>query len=308
MHFASLLPGLRDLRAPLAGGTLWLLFFWLLFTAVVDDPSAVVAAWPVSAIALAMGEAGPFGLGITVAFAAYLLGIVLVDPANDLLDNVLRTRIARRAGRTARDRRAVRWTADVLERLVGSLAGTRAIGAVATKCSSLSSDFLDREMPRYPVSSRRRGLETVRRALKSGPLDSADDIGATAAALSVCVIDEFTYIVDRLLVEKPLLHEKIDRVKSEGEFRFAVAIPALATVLLVAYVLERPVFFLGVIPVMLILRSALRLLTSYYGSIVDSWASGTVHPPMVTEIWHRLQAQFASQGNDAQPNDVSRTT
>jgi hypothetical protein len=71
---ANLLPGVRELRAPLAAGYIWLLAGWLV--AQPHVPSRSDATGPLAAI-YDLGDAvSAVGLGVAVSFVAYLLGAV----------------------------------------------------------------------------------------------------------------------------------------------------------------------------------------------------------------------------------------
>ena len=71
---ANLLPGIRQIRTPLASGYLWLLTFWLLL------PPHLKKAFPTSGvpgdIAHLVHYGGRVSVGIAVSFAAYLVGIL----------------------------------------------------------------------------------------------------------------------------------------------------------------------------------------------------------------------------------------
>ena len=69
---ASLLPGLRDLRAPLAAGYLWLLFGWLLLHNTFEGWDR--NSGPLGAVVDVAHAATPAAVAIAVSFAAYLIG------------------------------------------------------------------------------------------------------------------------------------------------------------------------------------------------------------------------------------------
>lgn len=70
--FATLLPGLRSLRAPLAAGYLWLLALWLVYSN--DSPDRHDADSVVDRLLELEGVATEFGVAIAVSFVAYLIG------------------------------------------------------------------------------------------------------------------------------------------------------------------------------------------------------------------------------------------
>jgi hypothetical protein len=70
MVLANVLPGLREVRAPLAAGYLWLLFIYLLC----GIPDTADAPRFVERIASLGGALSQVGVAVVVSFAAYLLG------------------------------------------------------------------------------------------------------------------------------------------------------------------------------------------------------------------------------------------
>lgn len=80
---ASLLPGLRDVRAPLAAGYLWLVACWLTLEPSVPERSE--AHGVVASLYRADDVLSVVGLGIVLAFAAYLLGSLSASTLSPLL-------------------------------------------------------------------------------------------------------------------------------------------------------------------------------------------------------------------------------
>src|SRR5262245_48493714 len=70
--FTSLLPGIRDLRAPLAAGYVWLLFGWLVFEPRYGMPTTGSPLY-LDTLAL-IQKISPVALAVAVSFAAYLVG------------------------------------------------------------------------------------------------------------------------------------------------------------------------------------------------------------------------------------------
>lgn len=75
MVLANLVPGLRDLRAPLAAGYLWLAVGWLVFGDRLRS-SAVHGHGLVHSVYELHGAVSLFGVGVAVTFTAYLVGSV----------------------------------------------------------------------------------------------------------------------------------------------------------------------------------------------------------------------------------------
>ncbi|MFJ8957715.1 hypothetical protein ACIRJL_10540 [Streptomyces sp. NPDC102383] len=72
---ANLLPGLRDVRAPLSAGCIWLLTLWLVFEDRVPTQQRARGLW---ASLYRLGDVvGPAGVLASGAFLAYLIGAML---------------------------------------------------------------------------------------------------------------------------------------------------------------------------------------------------------------------------------------
>jgi hypothetical protein len=72
---ASLLPGLRDLRAPLAAGYLWLLTVWLALAEHVPDRDEATTGL-FSSVYRLDDLVTAIGLGVALSFVAYVLGML----------------------------------------------------------------------------------------------------------------------------------------------------------------------------------------------------------------------------------------
>jgi len=90
---ASLLPGLRDLRTPLAVGYLWLLGLWLLLYRRVPTSIADAPEGPIKAIYQLSSLLGQAVILAALSFVAYLLGSMLRLQSSTNLGKLVRTRI-----------------------------------------------------------------------------------------------------------------------------------------------------------------------------------------------------------------------
>ncbi|MFF7868499.1 hypothetical protein ACFZCT_18860 [Streptomyces qaidamensis] len=72
---ANLLPGLRDVRAPLSTGCIWLLTLWLILEDHVPTPQQAHGVW--ASLYRLGGLIGPAGVLASGAFLAYLIGAML---------------------------------------------------------------------------------------------------------------------------------------------------------------------------------------------------------------------------------------
>jgi hypothetical protein len=107
--FASLLPGLRELRAPLAAGYIWLVFAYF----VVGAPTEVAAApGPLQQLLTVLPTMGTVATGIAVGFVAYLIGSL----SQDLFDQVLPRALERLSRRLTPDDPAAQTIEEQLAR------------------------------------------------------------------------------------------------------------------------------------------------------------------------------------------------
>lgn len=101
---AALLPGLRELRAPLAAGYVWLLDLWLLFGTHI--PSSDEATGVVARIYELDGVVADLGGGVALSFVAYLVGSLSQWGTMSLLDPFLRTAAHFKDSRAVQEARA----------------------------------------------------------------------------------------------------------------------------------------------------------------------------------------------------------
>jgi hypothetical protein len=87
---SQVLPGLREIRGPLAAGYLWLLFGWLVFNASLKE-----AGGPVGELVELGGEVSDATLAVAASFAAYLVGSLSEDGFRRLLTSVAVANVSR---------------------------------------------------------------------------------------------------------------------------------------------------------------------------------------------------------------------
>jgi hypothetical protein len=224
---ASALPGLRDVRAPLVIGYIWVLVAWLL----VQPETPLVEHYDTGTTGLVVQLADSIGALWTAAamsVAAYLLGVVsLTVPAP-----FAPRRLA-----------AIRTTdPSALEEL--------------RRLATTPWEIREGTAPSIRASARQRTVETWRRlpaqvhppsvkglfddAMAAWPdmedrqrLRVAEEVLAYTATMRTELTDRHTL----LLTEDPTLFNEGDRARSEAELRLGVALPllALSVVLAVRY-------------------------------------------------------------------------
>jgi hypothetical protein len=139
----NLLPGLRDLRAPLSAGFIWLVVIYLAVAPLPADPDGVVGS-----VDDLRKELGPVAQAAALALVAYILGsfaqaivsivagaLGLWRDASRAIDALLAARSAVSAGRIGslrdEDRRSVAFDAELRD--VAQDAARRALGRLETR-------------------------------------------------------------------------------------------------------------------------------------------------------------------------------
>ncbi len=220
---ASLLPGVRDLRAPLAAGYLWLLAVWLGFES--RMPAREDLPDSVAAVIDACGGLTPLAAGIAVSFLAYLLGVV-VDGVYQILFAPAAT--ARGHSEDRRPSSALRETASIITNPF-SRAGVRSLRpyirekvADARRAASADSDdgladvavgigVYRFEAPKGPD----RGEYAAFRAEVDALDDSRVFEDVQLRVLSE-TLSELDLVAKRLIRDQPELYAEYDRLRSEG--------------------------------------------------------------------------------------------
>jgi hypothetical protein len=229
----SVLPGLRELRAPLSAGVLWLVAVWFSVEPSVPDPdeasgilaSAYRLAEPLSAV----------GLGAVLGFAAYLVGSLSVFLFSGALRQLIPTSAESRFGFTglsAGGREALEQIArdgrQKLERIL-SLSGT----GVRELLNDEAPAPVRRNRPRLRWPFRRHRLlpEVVLTAdTRTEPPQEADE-----RRIADLVVGDLQGIADsQLLGEKNDVFSAVDRDRAEVEFRLAVVPGLLALAVAIA--------------------------------------------------------------------------
>ena len=290
---ASLLPGVRELRAPLAAGYLWLLAAWLLFYD--EIPSREEATGAVDAFYGLNDEATAIGLAIALSFLAYLIGSLsqalsellvrfhelagqelLPDPETvDTFDDWWREPLLRQtraeplssSGKASLIDRVREVVEAVRERLGDPQAAGEWWYRNARKAGGLLglqeyvAAFYPGTVP--PVDSdqnRRTQLEYFLQRMPDVFAFAEPPQGAIATATDVWIMNERT-VVAWLLPELPLVARRligveqdlfgtIDRVYAEAELRFAITIPLLVVIPVLAFTLGLPIWLS--VPIVLI--------------------------------------------------------
>lgn len=310
----SLLPGLRDLRAPLSAGAIWLLSIW--FVAEPSVPDLEGATGIVASAYRLGGLLSAIGLGTVLAFAAYLVGslsvFVFSGPLRGAIHTSPEARDARLDGLSGGGREALEQVArDSRQRLEEIL--------------SLSGYGVDDVLrgaarpPREPdgkiAPARRRGWRRARprRPPRAAMLTATSSVPATPQVwqereLASLVVRDLEVIADaQLLGRENDVFSAVDRTLAEVDFRIAV-IPALLA-LTACLAVRQPSVVLGVAVVLVgattsvgLMLDAARQQRKANDLLLNLLEHGRVSAPSLT----RLEARATDLADQSPAKVVSR--
>lgn len=213
---ASLLPGLRDLRVPLATGFLWLVVLWLVCYPVI--PTQAESTGLAAEVYVALGAFGPAALITVITFVAYLVGILVARPSVTIVRWVLA-----RFGRTG-------FELSAASRTESQQLAFRTAAAMADAGAELPRELVE---TRGPSKSRNPGSAAAESesAHRRSP-------GYVVQFLTERMESEIPLVATRLLADNRDLFDRYDRAESEAAFRFSIPLPLFAISCLVPWRLE----------------------------------------------------------------------
>jgi hypothetical protein len=266
-----------------------MLFIWLLMHSILKDPTVLLNQWPVSALTGVPENAGPITLSLMIGFVAYLLGSILVEPIVSLSCwyclKIPESAIYFYKDFNPDDVDGIHEFRedlyDFFRNLVIHILGLWSAARACQKQCTIYFHLLEqRERSSGKVVNYKEILE--RMAINATLFGQASQ-NRVFQSIRLQVWLELDRTADRLLVGAPRLYDLVDRIKAEAEFRFGVALPLGAIIVLLASELN-PWWFLGMIPILWLMFTASRMMGTYARRIIDGWATGVVQPPIVEEI------------------------
>jgi hypothetical protein len=270
--FSGLLPGLRELRAPIAAGVLWLTFGWMIGQRLIHLPPADQIRHREGAYGalLRLWEATPIaGRVAVVAFFAYLVGSLALD---------LQPALWRRLVRLKRDRHIPERVDSLLRRASEpvSYRGRRAVQlAVDRKLRTLEG--------RWPT-------ETLQQATRLiiGKAPGEMGWGTAIEVRADQILDELDLVRTRLIDEHSELVADYDRYHSEADMRRAIVVPGLLIVLALAF--DESGLWLLVLPLIgLVARQAADRRLRAGDLLADAILVGKVEPAALAELPHEIE-------------------
>lgn len=275
----SLLPGLRELRAPLAAGYLWLTVAWLIFGDNLNKAAGDQNS-PIASLSKLHDDLGPTATLAALTFVAYLLGCAVGTPNPPaILDEAI--------NRPAPDLKFQPIDhGDSVSALSPERLWWRLRNYLRPPLSNaVAGPALQQEIYELAFTAQSRGIEVydvlespdvphqVRSQLahfdehspsRMGHQESPDErSGRELEILQRVLVDavliELPALVNRLHIERPALFETYDRLRAESEFRISSALPLAAIIVTLAFRFGEPAVILAlVLPVVIYLQGWMR--------------------------------------------------
>jgi hypothetical protein len=318
----SLLPGIRDLRAPLGAGYLWLVALGFILEPHVPD-RADATGFMESIYRLA-DSLSVVGLGVAASFAAYLIGSLSMAMGTTPLQKLTPTSLVPEQAGTwnslpsASLQALMHAARDARERLEALLAlSDTNLGAELQRWVEPSQRFrrvtavdrligLIRFRPRARSRSRSRRVARLSHDSPAPPPPEAEQERILFRAL----VDDLDVVTTtRLLGRDPDLYSAIDRNRAEAEFRLAIIPPLLATGFVIGWrlgALSGSLVAIGAVAFAVgLLWDAIRHQRDANALLVDALSDGRVTSPTVDRLEARARERATQSKIDALRSSAS---
>jgi hypothetical protein len=228
---ASLLPGFREVRAPLAAGYLWLMTLWILWTPACEDSELTRSACQLNSTFSDVG----LGAVAVASFTAYLVGALSITFCSLPLRRWIQ---AGGAGRLEHLRPVSARAERYLQRLASETVARLSLALALTETSlrDVLDEVLDKEAPpssrRRPWQRRPARRPAVLRADSPAPPSEEEVDRDRLVDAMARELDDI--VLTRLLGRDPDLFSAIDRHRAEVDLRLAIIPPLVAALAAVA--------------------------------------------------------------------------
>lgn len=280
MLLSNLLPGIRNVRAPLTAGYLWLVALWVLFSARIEpqgDAPTIVAGFENLHLA-----DNPIWVAAGVTAVAYIVGVITTEV---MVGSVRAVRGWQRRRRTP--------------------------GSVIITPGERRADVIvqpPRQVDTYPLSSRGRRVieDSVQRELKDLVNASKErepeleEVFRGRDKVAV-VAEQLGEVASRLRAAENPLFDEVDRLRAEAEFRYAVSVP-ISVLCFLGLLWWRPegAEFLGLLPLAAIpagflIWLAFRSQQRSNDVMADALLAGVVRAPCFELLQARVKSPKKSE-------------
>jgi hypothetical protein len=266
---SNLLPGLRDLRTPLATGYLWLIFVWLLVHKQVPT-SVATAKGPLKSLYEISDLVGKGAILTAVTFIAYLLGSLLTKPYSRPvhIDSKLTDEDLYRGLRTKPSGAEQFFSQDAAQ------------SAVVQLISFIDSRLLDSKIG---FRLHREVLEARRVPVIQEDDDPSAPILNMRAAYASSIVADFDWIGMQLEAKNRNFWDTYDRKTAEMDFRYSIVWPLAAIIVTISWQSSLLWLFLLAVPFWLFL-AALHLTAEVATILVQAISLGIVVPPVFEDL------------------------
>jgi hypothetical protein len=272
---ANLLPGVRDLRTPLATGYAYFLFLWLVFG---KDNLAPEAApndlWQrFYDLSDTIGTAGSLAI---VSFTAYLFGSIV------RVSELRRPRWLLRLLRSDPDKASDRLELWALQQA----ATLESRGLNATKLSEredvpqLFSHRLSADLQGFAVATSEAEM------FNSLPMEERYKMSNNRVLvknLEAVVEDESEALISRLQIGREAIYNDYDRLRSEAELRFTLLVPLCLLVAASGFLWTKPAWLLVGLPLIL-LGQAFHIQARADERVLQALTTGVIDSPVVEQL------------------------
>lgn len=256
---SSILPGLRELRTPLAVGYLWLLFLYLVLT---DRLPQRLSDGPVSRMDALQGLLGQGFTLTALTFIAYVLGILVgFSPFLPPLRSY--PRIVHRVRRQGW--RPYFYRQEVPDPLLRD-----------------AEAYVEREAAR--ISRNNQGILASDLAEVLGVRDENTAWRTKVSTVAAVVMAEAPTLAVRLQIASENLYQSYDRKRAESEFRSAVGVPTAALIVAIGVIERWPPFFLLLIaPIALVVKGSERSRAAQ-AELIQVLLQGVMRSPLLERL------------------------
>jgi hypothetical protein len=279
---ASLLPGLRDLRTPLATGYLWLIAIWLLLhdrlPKTVDQ-----ATGPIRSLYQLGALAGTTASLAAVSFLAYILGSMLLLNLSSHLDPyILEPKIGIA-------------NLPIPARTVAAVRGYGLRGGLNYTSGRLMYRQLETfTRARVRESTRFKVMKELHSSVLGRPADMTS-IEALTYQYVKQIVREFRAVGIQLQAKNRDLWDTYDRRTSEAQFRFGISPPLALCIALIAWQSRDPRWLvLLVVPLYLSVLGT-RETAEAASTLVQSIVLKRVEPPVLERLSETVAKQKEEQ-------------
>jgi hypothetical protein len=271
----NILPGLRELRAPLASGYLWLVALWLALSHAGWLPSKrppgngeVARLWDLG------GTLGKTTLLAAVTFIAYLIGSFLeLDPSGPIvifLGRLLAVAFAPFSSRFP--------TAAYLASANEGYEGDRLIAALPSQ-ARVDLRKTVRERGKLPQGAESPVIQVTDDSIRAKERENSE---RAISYVMEEIVEEMPQLASRLLVKNKELYGRYDRLMAEATLRINVSIPLTVVLALATWLSSLPILLRAILTIIiatfgfLLLRQGILRARSARAVIVQALAINEV--------------------------------